>query len=137
MSDPQKEIYKAITKRVKKRFDRRKEFFSHLVGYSVTMAFIWGAWLNLSQFGEGISGIAAALVTVGWTIGIFIHGTQWYFSELEDRALERELERAGLYSGKLKNDERLVRLSDDGELLDLFDEEDTAEMQTVKSKSAN
>ena len=123
-------LYKEIEKRVRKRIDRRKEFFSHLAAYLVGMIGVWGFWLNFHQFGEGFWGAAAGLVTVGWTMGIIIHFVQFWLDEMGEREIDAELEKAGLRTpraGKSKReeddyDERMMRLGKDGELEEIEDD---------------
>ena len=112
-------IYEDIIKRVKKRFDRRKEYFSHAVAYLAAMGMMWFVWLEPSDFMKGF-GILGAIITVPWTIGILVHSVQWLFDELQERAIDRQLTHAGIDTAyvKAKREERLVQLSDDGELID-------------------
>jgi hypothetical protein len=115
-------IYKDIKRRVEQRYNKRGEFFTHLGAYLAFVFLVWFVWLGPTQFGHGVLGIVMALGTIGWSIGMLAHGIQWLFFELQERALQRELDRAGLAGvyqrvrTKPKRDERLVRLSDDGEL---------------------
>ena len=121
-------IYQDVRQRVHKRFERRKEFFSHLVGYVVSMIGFWLFW-NPVAFGDGGWGIAAALATIGWTMGILIHLVQFSFDEWGERAIDAELERVGLAAyqkGKSKRTddkegEWLTRLGEDGELVEMED----------------
>lgn len=125
--DEIRSIYNDIRKRVKKRYDKRKEFFGHFISYLLVNSFLWTAFFAPNEFGSGLGGGVGALVTVGWTVGLFVHMLDWLSEEMVERAVEREMERAGFTSlyqyEKAKRDERLVRLSDDGELLDYDDEE--------------
>lgn len=119
-------IYNDIRQRVKKRYDKRKEFFGHFVSFLLVNGFLWTVLLPIQDFGDGFWGVFGAVVTVGWTVGLFVHMLDWVSEEMVDRAVEQEMERAGFHSiyqyEKAKRDERLVRLSDDGELVD-YDEE--------------
>ena len=122
-------IYQDVRQRVHKRFERRKEFFSHLVGYVVSIIGFWLFW-NPIAFGDGGWGIAAALATLGWTIGILIHMVQFAFDEWGERAIDAELERVGLTTYQQRKskraedqeDERLMRLGEDGELVEMQDD---------------
>jgi uncharacterized membrane protein (DUF485 family) len=128
-SEEHYKIYKNIEKRVLKRFERRKEFFSHLVAYVISMIGMW-AMVGLAEFGEGFWGISAAVITVGWTMGVLIHIIQFVLDELGERAIDTELEKAGLgvyqrgVRGKDKHgaevhDAALMRLGEDGELVEV------------------
>ena len=127
-------VYKNIEKRVRQRFERRKEFFSHLVAYAIFMVGMW-AMVGLGQFGEGFWGISAAVITVGWTMGVLIHVIQFVLDELGERAIDAELEKAGLgvyQRGVRGKDKRgaevhgaaLMRLAEDGELVEMEDDYD-------------
>lgn len=123
-------IYQDVRQRVHQRFERRKEFFSHMVAYIVTMVGFWLFWHPVA-FGDGGWGVAAALATIGWTMGILIHLVQFSFDELGERAIDAELERVGLIAyqkGKIKragdDDERFMRLGEDGELVEMADHDE-------------
>lgn len=136
--DDIRRVYEDIRKRIKKRYDKRKEFFGHFLSYLFVNAMIWLVLLEPSQFGDGVWGIGGALVTVGWTIGIFFHAADWLSEELVEQAVEREMERAGYRSvyqyEKAKRDERLVRLSDDGEIVDYEEDYEAAAHRRAKNE---
>ncbi len=128
-------IYEDIINRVKKRYDRRKEYFSHAVAYLAAMGMMWFVWLDPSDFMKGF-GVLGAIITVPWTIGILIHSVQWLFDELQERAVNVQLARAGINTAyvKAKREERLVRLSDDGELIDFKIEDETHSTTSAESE---
>lgn len=125
------QLYGEIARRVENRYGRRAEILTHVIVYLFAMAVFWLLLYDSSWFSAGgaLDTIAMAL-SVLWTMGLMIHFIQWVFNELRDRAIQRELERAGLVTGyrqlmqKAKRDERLVRLSDDGELVDIDSDDD-------------
>jgi hypothetical protein len=123
--DEQQQLYKDIRKRVHERFEKRKEFFSHLAGYLFSMIGTWFFLLQMDTFSHENWTVMATIITVFWSMGIVIHGTQYVFDELRERTIERELERAGIVPGSLRDkakreqfghDEKVMRLSEDGEL---------------------
>jgi hypothetical protein len=79
--------------------------------------------------------VAAALGTIGWTMGILIHLVQFAFDEWGERAVDAELERVGLVAYQRRKakraaadeDERLMRLGEDGELVEIEDHYDHEE----------
>lgn len=114
-------IYKDIRKRVKDKYDKRKEFAIHLAMFLMAMFGIWNV-LSLAGLFKDLAGIFSVL----WGMGLIAHFLDFYFHELQEREIQVELGRAGIapQSNKLKNtasvdDERYVRLSDDGELIDI------------------
>ena len=118
-------LYKDIRKRVHQRFEKRKEFFSHLAAYLFTMIGTWFFMLPMDTFSHENWTVIATIITIGWSMGLVIHGTQYIFDELRERTIERELERAGIVPGFLRDkakreqidhDEKVMRLSEDGEL---------------------
>ena len=64
-----------------------------------------------------------AFLSIAWLTGLGVHTINFAMTELRERALRAELDRAGYYqrAGKAKREERLVRLSDDGEIVDVDD----------------
>jgi hypothetical protein len=133
-------IYNDIRRRVEQRYNKRGEFFTHLGAYLAFVFLVWFVWLGPTQFGNGVWGIIMALGTIGWSIGMLAHGIQWLFFELQERALQRELDGAGLAGvyqrvrAKPKREERLVRLSDDGELEEIILEDDEDSRQRTSSR---
>jgi len=117
--DSLKKIYKDIKKSVHKRYDARKTIAIHTVIFITVMV---GVWI-IAEAAQAPSIIAISLqvLSFGWLIGLLAHGTDWLFDELRDRALVRDLEKAGVLSQKAKRDETqaALRLSDDGELIEV------------------
>jgi hypothetical protein len=125
-SSEQIQIFRELEKRIKQRYGRRTEFLSHLIAFVIGIPVMWLiilTWLPDLAFWD----IVGAIVTGGWTMGFLIHLVQVLGQEMEDRAITNEMERLGLLAAsKRKRDneqqngaERLVRLSDDGEIIDL------------------
>ncbi len=118
----QEEAYRRIVGRVEKRFEVRTQFAAHLAAF-IAMVLVWQTILPDIQFWNVVFGF--------WFAGLMIHGINTLFFELRERAIDQQLEHAGLIDpGKLKRggvDEnvdqgaRLVRLSEDGELEPLDD----------------
>lgn len=126
----QYKIFKAMERRIKERFSRRVEFLSHFIAFVLIMPAIWvviKTWMPALAFWD----IALIAITAGWTVGLLIHFVQVVAKELEDRAVASEMERLGLLQyEKFKRDgtvpERLVRLTDDGEIVELEYEDQEA-----------
>lgn len=124
-------LYDRIVKRITKQYERRGEYLGHLVAYTISSIVAW-VFLELLAIGEGWA--TAGMIFMGlWTIGIVIHTGEILMTELRERAIRAELSKAGLLhyhdpQVKAKRRERLVTLSDDGELVDYdYDEDDFAE----------
>ena len=70
------------------------------------------------------------MISAGGLIGFGVHSVNMLMFELRERALREELDRAGYYTDrtrKAKRDERLVRLGEDGELEDVYQQAYDAE----------
>jgi hypothetical protein len=109
-------IYKDIKKRVKQRYDMRKEFFSHLAAYLIFLVMTYIVFGPQTGIWDGIN-----LLTAAWTIGIVVHAVIAYFEERTEVAIDREMMRMGIYNTeeeKPKRDDVTMRLSDDGELVE-------------------
>jgi hypothetical protein len=124
ISSEQLQIFQAMEARIKRRYARRIEFISHAIAFVILVPIIWLVilnWLPDYPFWK----IVGAISTGGWAVGFLIHLVQVIGQEMEDRAIMGEMERLGMLgSYKRKRDEqsppeRLVRLSDDGEIIDL------------------
>jgi hypothetical protein len=124
--------YDDIRARAEKRVKQRAEFYQHLAIYLVANVLLWVMFILISVLANAGGGplIVPLMSTLGWGIGIAIHGIVVYVDttamdarrEREiQREIERELRRRGiddpaeLYD-KPKRDQTL-RLSDDGELI--------------------
>ncbi len=136
--------YKRVRKTVRKDFDKRKEFFSHLVVYLCIIPML-GLFFGFEVF-------FVPLIAIGWGIGVAVHGMEALGTPLEKRrsheaAVQREIElsrqlasqsyAAPKQKNKLKNDllaeERDLRLTGDGEFTDSFIEEIDAERRARRS----
>ena len=136
--------YEEIRRRAEIRVKKRAEFIKHLAIYVIVNLFIWAFFGFIAFFvaHEPLALIPAVLSTLGWGLGLAIHGVTTYLdtSRLEtmrDREIEREMQRelamrgmsdANLYE-KPKRD-RVARLSDDGELV--FDDEPPTESRKTR-----
>jgi hypothetical protein len=123
-TDSNYQIYMAIERRIKQRYDRRVELASHAIAYFLGLTILW--LFIVPEFSDGWTKIAA-VGSLGWTIGFLIHALQIAAKELEERAVIREMERLGLYSEqkakRWHDDATHLQLTDDGELYDpYFDE---------------
>lgn len=125
MSDA--EQYDEIRRRVEQRYKKKQELIVHIVSYVLTNIAFW-------IFFNGASWVA--WVTFGWGIGVVANIFEYYNKygggverrEAEiQREIEREKERLGLYE-KPKNDMQ-VRLSDDGELEEIVEDDYLSEKQ--------
>jgi hypothetical protein len=126
-------IYDDIRVRVNSRYASRANFAGHLVAFLATAAItVTFAVLGIVP---GFFTWLAPFFLAAWFIGISIHAVNWLLTELRERAIQKELERAGIgyYTRMLyergmlekqkRDGERLVRLTDDGEIVDLYEDE--------------
>jgi hypothetical protein len=131
-----------IRRRVEKRIKERNEFYIHLAVYIIANIMLWIMWgftsdlfsAILSGGGWDYNGLPWPIFpTMGWGIGIVAHGLTVYFNspgriEARERTIQREIERerqrlaSDDYYEKPKRD-RHVRLTDDGELIEIEDTE--------------
>jgi len=122
-------IYKDIKKRVHQRFEWRTQFAGHLIAF---LAFVVASPFVFNQYSGIFQFETAFLVGALWFGGLMIHAVNVAFAELRDRALQNELEKAGIFPGMIRDEkakhdnqytgeERLVRLTEDGELIDADD----------------
>jgi hypothetical protein len=125
--------YDDIRTRAEKRAKERIEFYQHLAIYLVTNALLWLLFILISVLTNGGAGplIVPLLSTLGWGIGVAIHGivtfvdTATTMDAMREREVQREIKRelrrrgiddpSALYD-KPKRDQAM-RLSDDGELV--------------------
>ena len=130
MSDEQ--LYSEIRACAEKRAKKRGEFYQHLAIYLVTNVLLWLLFVLISVLTSGGGGplIVPLLSTLGWGIGLAIHGIVVYIDTtaidaMREREVQREIERELLRRGiddpaapydKPKRDQ-VMRLSDDGELI--------------------
>jgi len=136
--------YDEIRARAEKRVKQRAEFYQHLAIYLVTNVLLWIMFALISILSGGGGGplIVPLLSTLGWGIGLAIHGIVVFVDTTamdarREREIQREIQRelrrrgiddpAALYD-KPKRDQAL-RLSDDGELIP-----DDAQSKRVRSR---
>lgn len=112
--------YDDIRTRVERRYRRRYELAAHMVMF----LFILGGLALLR-----VPSTALALLGGVWALIVAVHGLQVVFAEFSDRAIEREIERerAQLYGSDKPKRDWQVRLSDEGELLDIIEDEPEAD----------
>ncbi|NWG16882.1 MAG: 2TM domain-containing protein [Chloroflexi bacterium] len=112
--------FDSIRQRVERRFHRRYELAAHIVMYLVIVGGLWALRLP---------GMALALIAGAWGLVVLIHGLQILFAEMSDSAIEREIERerSRFYEADKPKRSQHLRLSDEGELLDVIEEEWEAE----------
>ncbi|GEM_PF-1492336 len=114
-------LYEDIRKHIEARFEMRTQFFGNLGSFLFAMFMLWFIFLEPTSASFRHNGLGA-LISVGWAIGLMVHFVNWIFGELRENAISREMARVGLRtiprpnSEKAKRAERLVRLSEDGEL---------------------
>jgi len=112
----EKDIYQEIKQRIDALYRNRTQYFGHLTAFLILNI---GGWVLIS--GSDASMGFFAFLSIAWLTGLGVHTINFAMTELRERALREELDRAGYYqrAGKAKRDERLVRLSDDGEIVDV------------------
>ncbi len=117
------EQYHGTYQKVYKRFDTRSDFATHLAAFVPLNVLAWLLWIGGVTIGLG----GWPLIFTGlWGLGLAIHGIQVFYTASEG-LLRREIEREmAQYSDdvklkrKRKNvEERVVSLSDDGELVEM------------------
>jgi hypothetical protein len=122
--------YQTIRKRVEKRIKQRQEYFMHLAIYVIVNLCLWGIWFFTSR-----SFPWPAIPMLAWGIGIGIHSVEYFFGASMERnreeMIEREIRRekmrlygdpdyddAEVSKPKRHSNDRNVRLTDDGEIVD-------------------
>lgn len=108
------QLYKEIRQQVQERYEARSQFLGHAVAFFVVVTFAYP-----TVFGRSFPSLFLGL----WSLGLSIHAVNWVLYELRERAIQREFNRImEQRGGKVKLDQRLVRLSNDGELIELEDD---------------
>lgn len=151
------EIEARIRRRVEKRHQNQAAFLYHLVSFIGVNAVLWGIWL-FSGHGDGLPW--PAFITLFWGIGLVSHALVVYQSSgmavaRREAAMQREVElekaRLGLRSDnydyvdekpkrieKAKpapiEREQRVRLSDDGELVPVDDDDSGASTTNLNNQ---
>jgi hypothetical protein len=130
-------LYKEIRRRVTARYEKRKDFWSMNGCFVLFSIIVWGFWLDFFTV-SGLLEQGVRLFWFGFLFACVISTVEYVLFELQERAVDREMERVGLRrsyielaehrGAKRKNDsgdtplERLVALSEDGELIPLDDD---------------
>jgi fatty acid desaturase len=119
--------YDEIRRRIKRRYDNRAEFLSHLVAFVIVNGLGW--WFIALPMG-GIVFTLAALVSGLWFLGVVIHFIQFLTKELQERAIEREIERERAWRSSyasepdMKRKRERLTLTEDGELLEVIEDDE-------------
>jgi hypothetical protein len=117
--------YEEIRSRIKRRYDNRTEFLSHLVAFVISNIVLW-SFLQ-PQFGWAT---LAGIITGLWFMGLVIHGIQFWNKEAQEQEIERLIERERQWrSGEIseadmKRKRDTLQLSDDGEVMQIIEDED-------------
>ena len=114
--------YDDIRRRVEKRYQKRQELIRHIASYVIVNAMLWfffgqSGWVMWVTFGWGI-GVVSNIIDYYSKYG---PGAQSKEDEIQ-REIDREMARSVGYE-KPKND-RHMRLTDDGELEEVPEDED-------------
>ena len=110
----------AIRQRIEKRYKSRQELYIHIASYVVANVVFWFMFRQSWVW----------WITIGWGIGVVSHTIDYYSkygggAERKEAEIQREIarERERLGYEKPKNDAH-VRLTDDGELEEVPEDED-------------
>jgi hypothetical protein len=124
-----------IRDRVTRIYDKRTEFFSHLVAYVMVNGFVWLAWISTDSSAR-MTWILPAAMSVGWGMGLIIHMLDFINHIARERAVEREIqkEREWRMSYEKPKRDRVTRLSSDGELYDVVDDDETEEESPLRRR---
>ncbi|MBC7870217.1 MAG: protein kinase [Chitinophagaceae bacterium] len=118
---------KRIRKQVEKRMEERLGFYTHLAIYLCVNIGLWGIWLF-----SGTGFPWPMFTTFFWGMGMLGHTADYYNKygggrdkreEMIQREIERERRRLSGDTSKAKNEDRAIRLTEDGELTDSFIDE--------------
>ncbi|MCB9452351.1 MAG: protein kinase [Anaerolineaceae bacterium] len=124
-----------IRRKIKKRQEERQGFIIHLVIYLGINLMFWAMWLTNSSGDFPWP----AFISIPWGVGMLAHWMEYNNkygpgAERREREIEMEVEREmrrqyeGDYLAKPKRDHR-VRLTEDGELEEIWDEADDLEQK--------
>jgi len=122
--------YDAIRRRVQERLNKRKEFIAHFAAYIMTNLIVWITYFLIQPGGLWV--LIPLMTTLGWGIGIVIHGSITFFEaggmdSWQEREMRKEVARERMRLGLPPEDgdswkkpkrDRIIRLSDDGELIE-------------------
>ncbi len=110
-------------RRIEKRYGRRFRYFSHLAVFAVIASITWLNAVNDPRFNDPLRMDELIEGTVVWGVILLIHTIKFLTDEAKDRAIERELERERAWQMDGYG-ERVLRLSEDGELVEMVEEWD-------------
>lgn len=127
-----------IRRKIKKRQEERQGFIIHLVIYLLLNLMFWMMWLTSSPVGFPWP----VFISLPWGVGMFAHWMEFNSkygpgAEKREREIEREVEREmqrqyeQSYMEKPKRDRR-VRLTEDGELQEVWDDETDQKLKRGK-----
>ncbi len=114
--------YNEIRKRVSQRYENRTQFAGHLASFIILNGLLWTGLLGISH------GWLLTAFTGLWFLGLVIHFVNFVLTEARERAIERAIERerawvSGEVTGEKPKRDPRTRLSDDGELLEVIDDD--------------
>lgn len=109
---------RAIRRRIARRYRRRNLFYIHIALYLFS---IGGALLTQSSYGYRYSG-GVFLFTLVWSVFLLLHYMHYHTANAVDNEVEAEIRRVSHPLPPLSEPE--MRLSDDGELLYLVEDEE-------------
>jgi serine/threonine protein kinase len=134
-----------IRRRIEKRYKEKRGLQVHFAIYVMVNAFLWIIWAfsnsvatNIIQLGDlprQAVGLPWPLIVMfGWGIGLVAHFIEYYGkygagAERREREIQREIERqmgyqsASMEKPKRSADEARYRLTDDGEIEEVIDED--------------
>lgn len=129
MPTTDQDIRQRAEARAKARINKRRELLIHLIVYGVALPFIWAFFGFLSWTNSDPDVLIAAVIcTLGWGFAVaahagvvFVESRDW--DAARDREIAREMARemmireANADTFEKPKRDRIVRLSDDGELL--------------------
>lgn len=115
-AEPASAGYDSLRARIERQYRRRYELAAHIVIFLFMLV-----GLGLLR----VPPSALALLGGTWALVLIVHGLQVIFAETTDRAIERAIESEQGTAGSADKPKRNghVRLSDDGEVLDVIDDE--------------
>jgi hypothetical protein len=100
---------------IKRRYANRAEFLGHLAAFVVLVGGFW-LWARPLP-GESAYGLIA-FITLSWLSGLAVHFVNYVSTEGRERTLQATIERYLDLYGADDGYDRLVRLSEDGELVE-------------------
>jgi hypothetical protein len=125
--------YNEIRYRIKKKYDQRVEFISHIVAFLGANFVLWG----ILQPAYGWAAISAVAMG-GWFIGVLCHAVVFWGKEAQERAIEHEIERERELRSRyplesdFKRKREHLQLTEDGELLAVVSEDEDEQPRLKK-----